>query len=133
MKFGEFASSPMSQSLKVGDTKEKSALRKNKFWTKTWFLGSVGWVRVRLGVRKRSIEVVYDPVRSRWGSTCRVTAVSSVPCIDSKSIHRPNGAFSKCSRSAPCRFLACPVIHVCIYIYRDLRGCLVNCNFFVPP
>ena len=77
MKFGEFASSPMSQSLKVGDTKEKSALRKNKFWTKTWFLGSVGWVRVRLGVRKRSIEVVYDPVRSRWGSTCRVTAVSS--------------------------------------------------------
>ena len=25
---------------------------------------------------------------------------------------RPNGAFSKCSRSAPCRFLACDGIHL---------------------
>ena len=42
-----------SQNLDFCDTKRNRALRKNKIDIRNRFLGSVGWVRVRLGVRKR--------------------------------------------------------------------------------
>ena len=42
-----------SQSLASADTKRNRALRKNQIGIRNRFLGSVGWLRVRLGVRKR--------------------------------------------------------------------------------